>query len=623
MKKRKKIEKEEGSMIFEASASSNSTSTRRNRAGTIERTDKYKNIDDGLVPFKFSAGYSGSNATLDVRDAVKLCQKAYYNFSIFRNVIDLMTEFSISNIYFSGGNKKAKDFFSALFNKINVWNFQDKFFREYYRSGNVFVYRFDAQIKAEDVVKITQVYGQEKPTLLSKINIPSRYIILNPADIRVLGALSFVEGKYQKVISDYELQRLKDPKTEEDLEIYNSLDEDTKKKIKDGKSGIVFLPLDTSKVVAVFYKKQDYEPFAVPMGYPVLEDINFKAELKKMDMAISRTMQQAILLITTGAPPSEGGINQKNLVALQSLFENESVGRVLIADYTTKAEFVVPRIADLLDAKKYEIFDKDINIGLNNILVGGEKFANQSTKVDVFLARLEQGRQAFLNDFLIPEVKRIAKDLGFKSYPTPYFEEISLKDNAIKDRIYTRLLELGVLTPQETFEAMETGKLPDEESSIMNQKEFQTLKNDGLYSPLIGGQKEQAAPDGRPSGTKGIPQETKKISPIGASTENISLSKIKENMVLASQLQGKVEEALKKHHKLKKLNQAQKDVAEKISEVIISNEEPSDWVDKIQEYCEKPIDKNLERVKKVLELADKHQINTYLASLLLASVNSK
>ena len=159
------------------------------------------------------------------------------------------------------------------------------------------------------------------------------------------------------------------------------------------------------RALAIFYKKQDYEPFAVPMGYPVLEDLNFKHELKKMDMAIGRTMQQAILMVTMGSEPDKGGINQKNLLAMQSLFENQSVGRVLVADYTTKAEFVVPKIADLLDPKKYEIFERDINAGLNNILIGGEKFANQESKVKVFIARLDSGRQAFIQDFLLPEIK--------------------------------------------------------------------------------------------------------------------------------------------------------------------------------------------------------------------------
>ena len=66
-------------------------------------------------------------------------------------------------------------------------------------------------------------------------------------------------------------------------------------------------------MLGVFYKKQDYEPFSVPMGYPVLEDINAKYEMKKIDMAIARTMQQAILLVTMGSEPDKGGVNQKNL----------------------------------------------------------------------------------------------------------------------------------------------------------------------------------------------------------------------------------------------------------------------------------------------------------------------
>ena len=90
-----------------------------------------------------------------------------------------------------------------------------------------------------------------------------------------------------------------------------------------------------------------------------------------------------------------------SLEAMQKLFENQSVGRVLIADYTTKAEFVIPDIAALIGPEKYEVVDRDIQIGLNNILIGDEKFANQSIKAQVFIERLEQARQHFINEFLL------------------------------------------------------------------------------------------------------------------------------------------------------------------------------------------------------------------------------
>jgi hypothetical protein len=78
---------------------SDETRVRRNLSGNITRTDRYKNIDDGLIPFRYSTGIKGSS-NINIRDAVILCQKCYYNFAIFRNTIDLMTEFSSSNIYF-------------------------------------------------------------------------------------------------------------------------------------------------------------------------------------------------------------------------------------------------------------------------------------------------------------------------------------------------------------------------------------------------------------------------------------------------------------------------------------------------------------------------------------------
>ena len=104
------------------------TRTRSNKSARIERTNRFKNIDDGMVPFKYTGGKYNTQSSLDIRDAVILCQKAYYNFSIFRNTIDLMTEFSCSPVYFTGANKKARDFFQAFFKKVNIRSFQDKFF---------------------------------------------------------------------------------------------------------------------------------------------------------------------------------------------------------------------------------------------------------------------------------------------------------------------------------------------------------------------------------------------------------------------------------------------------------------------------------------------------------------
>ena len=648
---------------------------RRHPGSNVERANKFGNIDDGLIPFKYGQGnYNyGRSSSIDVRDAVTLCQKAYYNFAVFRNTVDLMTEFSVNNIYLEGGTKKSRTFFESLFSRINLWALQDKFFREYYRSGNVFVYRFDAKFKTQDVRKISQSLGLTSNAAKNS-SIPSRYMILNPADIKLTGGLSFAEGYYSKLLNPYEIHRLKNPESEEEKEFLKTMDPETKKRLNKKGSNHIMMPLDRSKISAVFYKKQDYEPFAVPMGYPVLEDLNAKSELKKMDLAISRTMQQSILLVTMGAEPDKGGVNQKNLEAMQELFNNESLGRVLIADYTTKADFVLPNVGTLLNPDKYTVLERDIRTGLNNVLVGeNEKFANQSIKVKIFIERLKQARETFINEFLMPEVKRISKDLGLKNHPTPHFDDIDLRDDLQFARVYGRMVEIGILTPEEGIKAMETGRLPTEDESLESQEEYRTQRDRGLYEPMLGGpetqkgmqkesikstekvsheglksaekinkQKIDSAPppnagapqqkknspkeNGRPPGS-GTPQKSKNVSPMNkpaqvGAEDLFCLSKVKDNLILAQKLTTEVEKELRTKHKIRKLSRKQKEIAENISELIIANEKPEDWMETISVYLEKPCDKNDKRVEEVKSVAWDHQVDMYLASILTASKKS-
>lgn len=616
---KKKTEQGSEPLMAKHESIASSTRTRRNKAADIIRTDRFRNIENGMIPFKYSRGVS-NNSNIEVRDTIILCQKAYYNFSVFRNTIDLMTEFSVSDLYYTGGSRKSREFFETLFKRINIDDLQSRFFREYYRSGNVFIYRFNAKMDKSDALKLNQTFGLAQAA--EELEIPAKYIILNPSDIQLQGSISFSTGVYYKVITDYELQILRHPQTEEQQEVFDSLPEETKKLINETKNvgmSAVTLPLDTNRLVAVFYKKQDYEPFAVPMGYPVLEDINWKEEMKQMDMAVARTTNQAILLITMGAKPQDGGVNQKNLMAMQKLFENESVGRVLISDYTTDAKFVIPDIGNILDPKKYDVVNQDIQMGLNNILLSDEKFANTSIKVQVFMERLKQSRRVFLENFLMPEIRRISKEMGFKNYPTAHFEDVDLKDTSVYSRIYSRLIELGVLTPEEGIQAIESGRFPTLEESLESQKKFQEYKKEGLYEPIIGGAK-MPQMTGRPTGSK-KPKEEDKKTPVGTKAAlNFSLSKIQENLNLSDKVNTEVEASLRKIHKRKRLSKQQKEVAREITNIVIANEEPENWLAKAGRYAAEPTDRDHERVKKVQDVAYEHQVDDFLAGILYSSV---
>lgn len=544
-----------------------STAYRRNRAGSItHKTDKYKHIENGATPF-----FNDDNGYVDISDIIELCQKAHYNFAIFRETIELLTEFSTNPINFKGSNKKANKFFEEWADYINILSLQNKFFREYFRSGNVFIEKINSNITLDNVSELNKTFNS---LLTTGVELPSKYVILNPVGVKAKGMLNFASPEFYKQLTPYDIESIRSPKTDQDRAIADSIKKnhpEEYKKIMIDKSGStsVLIKLDPDNVCAVFYKKQDYEPFAIPMGFPVLEDINAKAELKKIDMAVARTMQQVILLITVGETiDNEPYINPDSMGAIKSIFQQESVGRVLVADYTVDGKFIIPDIADVLTPEKYKVIENDIKIGLNNILIGSdEKFSNQSIKIDIFLERLKEARMIFINDFLKPEVKRISKLMRFKSTPKVQFEDFKFKNNLEYARLYTRLGELNILTPEEVLEAIQTDNLPLPSESIENQKKFKKLRDDEeLYIPTNMNNKDgENSEAGRPAGSPNKQKTTNRaprVQQMAERDKRFNLEAVQDTIRKFNNLS----ESIKEFYKDKNLDRnALRDIAENIA----------------------------------------------------------
>ena len=616
------------------------TTLRRNLAYVGPKIYKYGNIREGILPFE--ASINGYN----IRDAIELCQKAYANVAIFRNAIDIMSEFANAEIYLEGGTQKSKDFFRKWMKSVRMWNVKDQYFREYYRSGNVFFYKINAKFEIDDFQKILEAYanydGQSYTTDIGvlpyptsydvKNRIPVQYILINPYYITVNRSSSWKSVLYQKILSEYELERLRTPKNDHDKLIFDSLDKQTQNKIASGqwaRDGLN-IQLDPTNIVYSFYKKQDYEPFSIPFGFPVLDDINFKMEMKKIDQAICRTIENVILLITVGTEPSKGGINHKNIKAMQGLLNNQSVGRVLVADYTTKAEFVIPDMQKVLGYEKYRIVNEDIKEGLQNILIGSEKFANTTVKAQVFFERLKESRNAFLNDFLQPEIEAIFKNLGFKGKcPVAKFEEVSIKDETQFNRVVTRMMELGILPPEQGLKVIESGIYPSEEELAAAQAKFVEDRKKGYYNPMVGGVpvipddslQSNAAPNSKPNLTNRNPIPPKeKGRPMGAKASVFAKDAIAKVLNQTKVLNASVEAALKKKYSKKNLSSDQRKLAEGITEAIIVGCEGVSWKEKAEAVVKDPsfLDK-LSILPEIQEMAAEHQLDTYAAGLLYHS----
>jgi hypothetical protein len=620
------------SIAGRTSADSNATTGRRiNSAALVGVPDRFAAIRAGMLPYV----YSPTSDCVDVRDAIELCQKAYANVAIFANAIDLMSEFANTELYFEAGTKKAKKFFEAWLKRIKIWKVCDQYFREYYRSGNVFIYRVDGAFDERDYRRLIQVYGAED-SIEGKNNVPLKYIFLNPYNVVAKASTTFGNDQYELILSKYDLLRLANPQTEDDKKIAESLPKEAKEAVqkKTWQSNGIRIKLDPAQLVSSFYKRQDYEPFAIPFGYRVLDDINAKLEMKKMDQAVLRTAENMILLITMGAKPDEGGINPANLTAMQNLFKNESVGRTLVSDWTTKAEFIIPDLQKVLGPAKYETLNKDIAEGLQNVIIGEEKYGNTQTKVQVFLEKLREARNTFLNDFLQPEINRIAKNLGMQSPPKVAFKVTDAKDPTQMWRVVTRMMELGLISEKQGLDAIRTGVFPDPSSEefAAEQEDFVKRRRKGECNPLspapvlpplldpntkysIDNQKtaETAPPKAKSKSTmrqSGRPRDSKTAK---ASVEDIK-SIVYETENLLSFIKAKIREK----HGLETLNDFQNQAAESLMQSVVCASVKEDW-QQLAAECVADHNKigGLSVRPEVLQLAAEHGIESYEAALML------
>ena len=578
----------------------------------------FQNI--GALPSPY-VGFTGGREYAGAADAINLCAKAWAGIAIIRNAIEVAVEFSCQPLFVKSENATVKTFFQEWFKAVQMNKLMEQALREYYRSGNVFLYRFDGQFGPA-------YYDNFKATYGAKANrVPIRYELLNPSNVFVPSGLSF-PYTYVRLLSTYECERLRNPVTEQDKQVYKDLPPEAKQQIKMGATNPmgVYLQMDPKRLRFFFYKKQDYEPLAVPMVWPVLPDVEWKLTLTKMDKALARTIEHAILLITMGEAPNQynggNGINQNNIARVQSLMNNPTIGRVLVADYTVKGQWLVPPIQEILGPEKYQVVDNDIREGLQSILSGNDKFANAQMKAKIFIQRLEEGQNRFLNDFLMPEIKKICETMNFRSVPEIGFQPIDLQDEAVMSRIFAQLGQLGILTAEQVVEAIQTQVLPNPNEMKTGQEEYKKQRESGLYNPLLGGKQEDKAsggPNGRPGGTTGIKQSTtRKVSPIGTSkAEAFSLKNYTTYLKDSNALTESVTAALKKRFKVKGgLNEVQERAVNSLVSAIIAVTPPDQWNKSVAGFIENPPAIPTEIGRELDEIAMTYDVDSFDAAIL-------
>ena len=80
------------------------------------------------------------------RRIIKMCMDAYEKVGIIRNIIDLMGDFGSQGINIVHRDKSVEKFYQQWFRNVNGKERSERFLNNLYKTGNVIVYRSNANV---------------------------------------------------------------------------------------------------------------------------------------------------------------------------------------------------------------------------------------------------------------------------------------------------------------------------------------------------------------------------------------------------------------------------------------------------------------------------------------------
>ena len=420
---------------------------------------------------------------------IKMCMQAYDKVGIIRNVIDLMGDFASQGIPLVHPNKSIERFYRKWFEQVDGLDRSERFLNYLYRCGNVTVKRSTAKIskKKEAELKRSTAAADMKIEDIdfTKREIPWKYDFLNPLAVDVKNAnASMFTGDIEYV--------LKVSKT-----TMNSLmmSGDGKKQnlpagmMKRFSQGEREIPLDKDKVRMFHYKKDDWNLWANPMIYAILDDIIMLekmklADLAALDGAISNVRLWRIGDLDHKIIPTKAAINK-----LRDILASNVGGGTMDLVWGPEIDFKESnsQVYKFLGSEKYQPILTSVyaGLGIPPTLTGassGGGYTNNFVSLKTLVERLEYGRE-ILKGFWKHEIKIIQKAMGFRFPAEIHFDSIILADEAAQKQLLVQLADRDIISHETLLERFR--ELPAIEK-IRVRREERSRVNDALSPKKAG-----------------------------------------------------------------------------------------------------------------------------------------
>lgn len=456
---------------------------------TFIDVESYRSVRPGFNRSDYNAFRPGESVPHRQKKIIKMCMQAYDKVGIVKNVIDLMGDFSAQGLAIVHPNKTIERFYRKWFKEINGPERSERFLNYLYRCGNVVVKRRTAKInkkKEKELRKTTAADMIIEDVKVVKREIPWAYDFLNPLAVeavnpQVAGFVGDVE--YVLKLSKLTLNAFTGGKGTYSPKL---LPADVRRAFERGDKVV---PLDKDKLGVFHYKKDDWNIWANPMIYAILDDIVMLEKMKLADLAALDGAISNIRLWTLGdlehkIIPTKAAINK-----LRDILASNVGGGTMDLVWGPEINFKesATQVYRFLGSEKYQPVLTSIyaGLGIPPTLTGASHaggYSNNYVSLKTLIERLEYGRE-ILKEFWQKEITIIQKAMGFRLPAQLHFDSIILSDEAAEKQLLIQLADRDIISQETLLERFR--EIPNIEK-IRVRREERSRMNDALAPKKAG-----------------------------------------------------------------------------------------------------------------------------------------
>ena len=423
----------------------------------------------------------------EIKMILQRAERIYQRVGLVKNVIDLMGDFASQGIRLVHRNKRIERFYRRWFKKINGKDRSERFLNNLYKSGNIVIDRRTAKISIKVADKLYKALGtadmqlNDLPELaVEKREIPWKYTFIDPVCVEVsAGALSsFLNDKTYELNLPAKLRKvINNPKNDNEKRVVSNLPPE----IIEAAKGKKPYPLSSDKTLVFHYKKDDWQSWAYPMIYAIMDDITVVEKLKLADMAALDGAISNIRIFKLGSLEHKIAPTKAATSKLAQILGNNVGGGTMDLIWGPDIELMESNtnVHNFLGEGKYIPHLNAIYAGLGipptlTGTFGAAGTTNNFISLKTLTQRLQYGRDRLI-EFWEEEIAIVQKAMGFK-YPAKIeFDRMDLSNEDSEKALLVQLADRNLISD----ELLQTrfGFDPDMEKSRLNRENRERESN--------------------------------------------------------------------------------------------------------------------------------------------------